>query len=322
LETGDLRAISSVRLLRAFAERWLGLPEKAVELTEGMVEASQSMFYLDVASTGSYIRGLALAETGRIEEAMKILQYGIQTCESHGVAVHLGRLYNCLGYCFMEIQHFEKARELNLRSQELGRALIKGYPAGRSIAGELVAHAMVNLMENLFDLGDADAAWELMKSFEQEAKGDDFTRSRDRWGARLEALAAIILLDRNDAAQAELIVQRNLDMAKREHMKKYEGRFLRLLGEVQTRRGEFDQALASLSEAVRILGEVGNPRLLWQAHGSLASAYERRGRSSEAREQWGKAAEIIRRVDSGLADRQLGQGFLKARPVREILAKQ
>ena len=114
---------------------------------------------------------------------------------------------------------------------------------------------------------------------------------------------------------------RNLQTAKREHVKKYEGRFLRLLGEVQMRQGAFDQARASLSEAVRILGEVGNPRQLWQAHGSLASFYERMGRGSEAREQWGKAADTIRKVDSGLTDRELREGFLNARQVREILAK-
>ncbi len=141
LETGDPRAISTVRLSRAIAERWLGLPEKAVELTEGVVEALQSMFYLEVASLGIYVRGLALAEIGRIEEAMRILQYGIQTCESLGVTVHLGRLYNCLGYCFMEIQQIEKARGLNSRSRELGRELMEGYPAGRQIAAEIVAHA-------------------------------------------------------------------------------------------------------------------------------------------------------------------------------------
>ena len=87
------------------------------------------------------------------------------------------------------------------------------------------------------------------------------------------------------------------------------------------RRDQFDQALASLVEAIRILTEVGNPRQLWQAHGSLASAYESIGLTSEARDQWGAAAEIIRKVDSGLADRQLRQEFLKARQVREILAK-
>jgi len=94
-----------------------------------------------------------------------------------------------------------------------------------------------------------------------------------------------------------------------------------LLGEVQVRRGEFDQARTSLGQAIRLLDEVGNPRQRWQAHGSLASAYERMDRSSEAREEWGKAADIIRKVDSGLSDRQLGQGFLNARQVRKILAK-
>jgi tetratricopeptide (TPR) repeat protein len=321
LETGDPRAISSVRLSRAIAERWLGLPQKAVELTEGVVEALLSMFNMEGASLGIYARGVALAEIGRIEEALGILQNGIQTCESLGVSAHLGRLYNCLGYCFMEIQQIEKARGLNSRSRELGRALMEGYPAGRQIAGEIVAHATVNLMENLFDLGNPDGAWELMKSFEQESQGGDYTRSSDRWGSRLEALAATILLERDDLAQAEFIVFRNLTTAKREHMKKYEGRFLRLLGEVQTRRGEFDQARASLGEAIRILGEVGNPRQLWQAHGSLASAYEKMGHNSEAREHWKAAADIVRKVEAGLADRQLRRGFLSAREVLEILAK-
>jgi len=321
LETGDPRAISSIRLSRAMAERWLGLPEKAVELTEELVQALQSMFYVEVASLGIYIRGLALAEIGRIEEALGILQYGIQTCESLGVKAHLGRLYNCLGYCFMEIQQIEKAQGLNFRSRELGRELMQGYPTGRQTAAEIVAQAEVNLMENLFDLGDSEAAWELMRAFEQESRGDDYTRSRDRWGARLNALAATILLDRDDAAQAEPIVLRNLGTAKKEQVKKYEGRFLRLLGEVQVRRGEFDQARTSLGQAIRLLDEVGNPRQRWQAHGSLASAYERMDRSSEAREEWGKAADIIRKVDSGLSDRQLGQGFLNARQVRKILAK-
>ncbi len=321
LETGDPRAISIARLSRSFAERWLGLLEKAVELSEGGIEAMQSMFNMDGASLGIYARGVALAEMGRIEEAIKILQYGIHTCESLGIKIHLGRLYNCLGYCFMEIQQIEKAQGLNSRSQELGRELMEGNPSSRRIIAEIVAHAEVNLMENLYDLGDADGAWELMKSFEREAMGDDYTRSKDRWGSRLEALAATILLDRDDTAQAEGIVLRNLGTAQREHMKKYEGRFLRLLGEVQTKRGEFDQARASLSEAIRILGQVGNPRQLWQAHGSLASSYERMGRNSEAREQWGAAADIIRKVDSGLADRQLREGFLNAGRVREILAK-
>ncbi len=100
-----------------------------------------------------------------------------------------------------------------------------------------------------------------------------------------------------------------------------EGGFLRLLGEVRFRRNELDHAIDNLNEAILILKEVGNPRKLWQAHASLASAFSKLGGLSEAREQWGAAAEVIRGVANGLSDYELREGFLKARPIREILLK-
>jgi hypothetical protein len=76
-----------------------------------------------------------------------------------------------------------------------------------------------------------------------------------------------------------------------------------------------------MSEAILILRKVGNPRQLWQAHGSLASAYSKLGRESEAREQWGAAAEVIHKTANGLSDRELREGFLNASPIREIFRK-
>ena len=95
---------------------------------------------------------------------------------------------------------------------------------------------------------------------------------------------------------------------------------MRLLGEVQLKRNEPDNAIPSISEAVRILREVGNPRQLWQAHASLASLYGKLGRESEATEQWGAAAEIIHKTANGLSSPELREGFLNAKPIREILA--
>ena len=86
------------------------------------------------------------------------------------------------------------------------------------------------------------------------------------------------------------------------------------------KRNESDNAIRSLNEAILILKEVGNPRQLWQAHASLASAYDTFGRGGKAREQWGAAAEIIRGVANGLSDRELREGFLNANPIQEILA--
>jgi tetratricopeptide (TPR) repeat protein len=189
------------------------------------------------------------------------------------------------------------------------------------IAAEIVAQANVNLMENLFDQGKTEEVWNRIKPFEEESKSPDYYRSRDRWLARLDFLTSLILLQREKVDEAWVKIAKNLEISKRQHTKKIEGRFLRLFGEVQMKRNESENALRSLSEAVLILKEVENPRQLWQAHASLASAYSKLRRESEAREQWGAAAEVIQKTANRLSDRELREGFLSAKPIRGILAK-
>jgi tetratricopeptide (TPR) repeat protein len=321
LQTGNPRAVVATRGIRAIAERWLGRPGKTIELTEGMVDVLSKMFHLSQLSGLIFIRGLSLAEVGRIEDAFTALKHGIDLCEKFGGAVHLGRLYNTLGYCNSEIQHPEEAWKWNLKSEEIARKLMEQYPMGGPIAVEIVANANVNLMENLFDQGKTEEVWNRIKSFEEESKSPDYCRSRDRWEARLDCLTSLILLQRNNIDEAEAIIIKNLEISRREHTKKIEGRFLRLLGEVQMRRNDFDNAISSMSEAILILKEVGNPRQLWQAYASMASVYDKLRRGTEARDQRGAAAEVIQKTANGLSDRELRQGFLNARPIRDILAK-
>jgi len=175
-------------------------------------------------------------------------------------------------------------------------------------------------MENLFDQGNMEEAWDRITSFEEESKSADYNEGRQRWEARLDFLASLILLERENVDQAGVRITKNLESSRRTHMKKIEGRFLRLLGEVQMKRNESDNAIRSLSEAILMLKEVGNPRQLWQAHASLATVYGKLGRGAEAREQWGAAAEAIHKTANGLSGPELREGFLSAKPIREILA--
>jgi class 3 adenylate cyclase/tetratricopeptide (TPR) repeat protein len=321
LQTGNPRAVVATRGIRAVAERWLGRPRKTIELTEGLTDALSKLFNLTQLSGLIFIRGLSLAEIGRIENAFAALKHGIDLCEKFGGAVHLGRLYNTLGYCYSQIHHPEEAWKWNLKSEEIARKLMEQYPMGDPIAGEIVAQANVNLMENLFDQGKKEEVWDRIKSFEEESKSPDYNRSRDRWEARLDCLVSLILLQREKVDEAEGRIKKNLEISRREHTKKIEGRFLRLIGEVQMKRKEFDRAISSISEAIMILKEVGNPRQLWEAHTSLASVYDKLRRGSEARDQWGAAAELIHKTAKGLSDRNLREGFLNAKPIRDILAK-
>ncbi|MGD8983090.1 MAG: hypothetical protein PVI53_03650, partial [Desulfobacteraceae bacterium] len=321
LETRDLVTISLNRGLRALSERWLGRPRKTVELSEGLIEALRSMFNLNQLSGLIFVRGVALAEIGRIEDGMELIKEGIDICEKLGGELMLGRLYNALGYCYQEIHDPERAWDLNLRSEKVARELMKQYPMGREMAGEVVAQASLNLMENLFDQGKPEEAWHRLKSLDKESKGGDYVRARDQRGSRMNYLAAQILVCRKELSQAEALIRKNLKRAREEHAKKREGGFLRLLGEVQLSHDEIDNAVNSLNEAIQVLKEVGNPRQLWQAYASLASGLAKHKRTSDAREHWGAAAEVIQNTAKGLSDRELRSGFLEAKPIREIFSK-
>ena len=191
---------------------------------------------------------------------------------------------------------------------------------GRQLAAEIVANGKVNMMENLFDQGNMEEVWDRITSFEEESKSADWNEGRFRWEDRLDFLTALILLERGNVDQAGVRITKNLEISRREHMKKIEGRFLWLLGEVQMKRNESGNSIRSLSEAILMLKEVGNPRQLWQAHASLATVYGKLGRGAEAREQWGAAAEAIHKTANGLSGPELREGFLSAKPIREILA--
>jgi class 3 adenylate cyclase/tetratricopeptide (TPR) repeat protein len=262
-------SIHVVHFWKGVCERWLGSPRKAVELSEGMLEMILQMFNISSFSGTSFQRGIALAEMGRIEDAIAILRKGIDICEKLGAYIFLGPLYNTLGYCYGEIHQIDQAWKYNSKSEEIARRLFVKYPMSRLQSAHVLGEAETNLVENLLDQGNLETAWKRIKNFEQEAESEDFFHNRYQWESRLNYLAAQIIIDRNDLDQAETLIQQNLEKVHKALMKKREGSLLRLLGEIQIRRDDSNSAITTLNEAMRLLKEVENPRQLWQAHASL-----------------------------------------------------
>jgi tetratricopeptide (TPR) repeat protein len=225
-----------------------------------------------------------------------------------------------LGYCYGEIHNIERATALNRRGEEIARSLLKKYPMGRHQYAEMLAQSHINLMENYFDQGNLDEAWNGIQSFKVETKGEDFNWFRHQWESRMNYLAAQILLFRNDTAQADTIIKENLKLVKDKLMQKRQGCFLRLAGKLLLKQNEFENGLNYLRESIHILEEVGNPRQLWQAYASLSSACNKAGRSGEARENWGLAAQLIKNTASRLSNNELKSGFLNADPIKKVLS--
>jgi tetratricopeptide (TPR) repeat protein len=321
LEEGDPKFIFATRFLRATHERWIGRPRKTVELTEGLVESALSIYNIMVLSMVIQFRGIALAEIGQIENGIASLNKGIDICEKFGVYIFLGSLINCLGYCYGEIYQEEEAWKNNLKSEEIALRLLKKYPMGRKQWAHALAQAETSLAENLLDQGNIDEAWTRIRELEKKAKGEEFNNQRLQWESRMNYIKAQILLRRNELSQAEKLIQENLQMVRKDLIKKREGSFLRVLGEVQVKRNEHENAITTMNEGIHILKEVGNPRQLWQAYTSFASALDKMGRHSDAQEQWGAALEVVQNTAKGLSDRDLRNGFFNAEQIRVILSK-
>ncbi len=321
METGKPGPMFAARVVRSFLERLYGSPQKTIELTEGMIESLRKTFSLPALPNVIFMRGVALAEIGRIEDGIAVMKDGVDVFERFGAVHRLGSLLNSLGYCYSEIYQYADAWKLNLRGEEVARRLMKEYPLGRHLYAEIAAQANVNLMENLFDQGKVDEAWDRMNSFKDESRSKVYDLFRHRWESRMNYLAAQILLFRNELTEANALIEEGIRTARNLHFKKREGGFLRLIGEVHVRRSEPESAIAKLGESISVLEEVGNPRQLWQAHASLASAYNKLGRRSEEREHWGAAAQVILNTANGLSERQLREGLLKAEPIRGIFSK-
>jgi predicted ATPase/class 3 adenylate cyclase len=321
IQTGKPRAIFAARLNRAVLERWLGRPEKTIELTEGAVELLRMSYGLSVLPAAIMIRGIALAETGRIEEAMTIIRTGIDLCEKYGALNELGALYNSLGYCYGELYLPSRAWKYNLRGEEIARQLFQKSNRKIKIYAEMTAQANVNLIENLFEQEALDKAWDHLQSFQQQSRDAIYDTTRHQWESRMNYLAARIFLLGNEVDRAEGLILENLEKVRQTQSRKREGSLLRLLGEVNLRRNNYDQAIAHIGEAIEILKKVGNPHQLWEAQAAFGWAHDQAGRISEAKDQWGAAVATIQGVADKLSDRELRAGFLNAQPVREILGR-
>jgi class 3 adenylate cyclase/tetratricopeptide (TPR) repeat protein len=310
----QIRAKSMLSLL----ERWNGNSERSLEHLEGVLETSGPVISIVDVTLLSFIRGMALTDTGKYTEAIEFLSRWIDVLVQNEVYLNLGRCYNILGWTHEELYDFEKAFRYYKKALE-NAINLKKSPAILYSALEMRSMSEVSLMENKFEMGNVDAAWEHMMQFEKESAHTDFDYIRERWEIRMNDLKGNIFRKRGDLEGAEAQARICLKMAKKREYKKYIGKAERLKGEILLDKGAYDQAEGMFAKALAKLEAVGNPKQLWMTHTALADLYKRMNRSDLEREQWQKAAQIVTCTTDELRDINLKEKFVNAAPVKQIL---
>jgi tetratricopeptide (TPR) repeat protein len=316
-KSGQPMVLGQVQLYLSLLARWRGDTQKASRLTEGIVERLQSSFSIFLAGGGCFVRGMALADTGKYEEAIRLMRQWIGILENHEIFVQLGRIANVLGWAYTEVYDHAKAKRCYSQSLEIAIDLEKN-PAMRFLASHLKAMAEVSLMENTFEMSTLDDAWKLLTRFEKDSTGPDYNALRDRWLIRMKDLKGSILLDKGDLNGAEVLAKESCDFAEKKRYKKYIGKAERLQGQIMMKRSAHDLAEAKFKHALKMLEEVGNPKQLWITHTALARLYEKLKRPDLEREQWQAARVVIESTADELQDEELRTTFINAAPVRKI----
>lgn len=317
-ESGQPSAIVQTRMMMSVLERWNGNAREALRLLEGLSEMLQSRFNASGAGGVSMAYGWALTDLGKYTEAIKFQKHWIEIFKQNSNFFVLGRTTNGLGWTHSEIYDLESAVQFNELALENVNTLRKS-PASVYAASEQQAHAEVNLMENRFEMGKPNDAWQHITRFEGISDHPDYDMVRERWTNRMKLLKGEILLCKGDLTEAERLARECLDPATKRSLKKYIGKSERLLGRILTERKTFDPAEQNLKSALNRLEEVGNPKQLWLTRTALARLYRKMKRLDLEREQWQAASAIVQTTAEDLQDPNLEKIFTTAAPVQEIL---
>ena len=317
-QSGKPPVIFFIHLMLSLQERWRGNPRQSLKYSEGMVEMLQSVFSILLGSSVSIIRGWALTDLGKYNEAIEFQSEWIDILERNSIYPVLGRVYNGQGWTYSEVYDLEKASVFNNKALKNAISLRKS-PALVFTASEMLAMSEVNLMENKFEMGMIDEAWEHIIRFEEVSTAPAYDLHRDRWSTRMKEMKGNILLSRGEIDDAEQIALECLDVVSKRRYNKYIAKSERLLGRILTVRGACDQAEVKLKEAVTKLEAVGNPKQLWITHTALARLYKRMKRPDLEREQWLAAAKVAESTADGLQEKSLRTTFVNAAPIREIM---
>jgi hypothetical protein len=174
----------------------------------------QSVYNIYLASSLSFTRGWALTDVGRYQEAINHLTQWIDIIERNAIVIAGGRCYNGLGWVYSELYDLSRAYDLNLRALEHAIALGQS-PAFVYSASEMRAMAEVNLVENRFEMGMVDEAWDRIARFEEISADPAYDMLRHRWSTRMNDVKAAILLSRGDVGGAQALSERGLEVATR-----------------------------------------------------------------------------------------------------------
>jgi len=291
-------------LLYGIADLWQGHADRSLQPLRRAAESAIQGNNMTLAVEPAWTYGLALVHVGRYDEALEALRGSLALSEGAGERRIRSRILNSLGWIYLDLCDWERAREQN----EL--AVIDARDFGEP---EMIRNSELNLADTFLATGRLDEAIELLEGVER-ACGTPGTWGGEwmqwRYSQHLSASLGEARLRQGKLDLAREYGQRCVVAAERYETPRNIVKGRRLLAQVALEAGDAEEAVTQIEAALPIAREVGNPIQLWKTLAVAAEAYEASARRDDADAVRQETSLVIDAVAAGLRDPDMRTTFL------------
>jgi len=250
---------------------------------------------------------MAMGNQGRFSEALAVLDEGVRLAELNGARHRLSRFPNTRGWLHSEMEDLETALRLNQEGIQLAREV--NFP-------KAVANSHINLGHDYLVLGQPARALEHLQ--EAGRLYDQNILLRWRFNIRLQAELSSHALALGDLEQAIVHATASLQQAERVNARKHMAWAHKILGDIAALEERVDDGESHYATAVGILVRHPCPIIEWKILRAAAELARRQKDDSAAANFLGRARAVVQSLAGAIQDDKLREGFLAAKPVRDL----
>jgi DNA-binding winged helix-turn-helix (wHTH) protein/tetratricopeptide (TPR) repeat protein len=252
--------------------------------------------------------GMALANRGRLTEALQALREGIRVAELNGERSFIARLSNTLAWLH---------RELNDRDTSLRLGADAVTQAREMRVQDAEVHAHLNMAGDYQEIHDPRRAGEHLEEAQRLVTQEHIFQWRQM--IRVEEVAAAFWLTAGDAEKAAGHAISALEQAKQTLSRKHIAWSRKLLGDVAAHQERYAEAARSYELALKALSSHPCPLIEWKILTALAGSVQSSRQTARAADLRERALFVKRSLAESIADDALRRKFL-AGEVRGIVA--
>jgi tetratricopeptide (TPR) repeat protein len=317
-EPHSRHVITAGLMLMSF-KRWRGEHSGVDVISEHVLPLAKANGDMFSYLTAKWWHGMALADQGRIGEALQLFKEALAIGVAAGEKYTTPKIANTIAWIYHELGFYRAAIDQNRSSAAMIQDSLR---QGRPDVLKIDVQISINLGENHLALADLAASRGYFLTAYENTKKPEYFFAQARWKPRCLLGLAELSLAESNAAQSQSYLS---EVAKHGWTdgfpyRKYQARVNRIQGAIFAADGDSANAIEAYMRGLGQAKQVGYLPEVWRIQTALGDLRCSLGEPKLALPHYQAAAEAIKRVADGVTDVDLRSAFLASDFASRVLA--